>query len=48
VIPFCVVSQGGRIRGQAGFFDPDERLQELSAQGDHLERLNAIMDFELI
>jgi transposase, IS5 family len=35
------------MRGQAGLFDVDERLKELSAQGDHLERLNALVDFEL-
>ncbi len=35
------------MRGQAGFFDVDERLQELSAKGDDLERLKAIIDFEL-
>ncbi len=35
------------MRGQAGFFDVDERLKDLSAKGDHLERLNAIIDFEL-
>ena len=35
------------MRGQAGFFDLDERLKELSAKGDQLERLNAIVDFEL-
>jgi IS5 family transposase len=35
------------MRGQAGFFDVDERLKELSAKGDHLERLTAIIDFEL-
>ena len=35
------------MQGQAGFFDMDERLKELSAKGDHLERLNAIIDFEL-
>src|SRR5215207_11313522 len=34
------------MRGQAGFFDLDERLKELSAKGDDLERLNAIVDFE--
>ncbi len=32
--------------GQAGFFDVEERLKELSAKGDDLERLNAIVDFE--
>src|SRR5690349_23241270 len=35
------------MRGQAGFFDVDERLKELSAKGDDLERLNGIVDFEL-
>ncbi len=35
------------MRGQAGFFDVDERLKELSAKGDALERLNGIVDFEL-
>ena len=34
------------MRGQTGFFDVDERLKELSAKGDALERLNAIVDFE--
>jgi IS5 family transposase len=35
------------MRGQAGFFDIDERLRQLSAKGDSLERLYAIVDFEL-
>src|ERR671912_2022630 len=35
------------MRGQAGFFDLDERLKELAAKGDHLERLSAIVNFEL-
>ena len=35
------------MRGQAGFFDVDERLKELSAKGDQLERLSAIVNFEL-
>ncbi len=35
------------MRGQAGFFDLADRLKELSAKGDHLERLSAIVDFEL-
>ena len=30
-----------------GFFDVDDRLAELSAKGDDLERLNALVDFEL-
>lgn len=34
------------MAGQPGFFDVDERLKELSAKGDALERLNAIVDFE--
>ena len=32
---------------QAGFFDVDERLAGLSAAGDPLERLSAVVDFEL-
>src|ERR1700745_859895 len=36
-----------RMWGQTGFFDIDERLRELSAKGDELERLNALVDFEL-
>jgi hypothetical protein len=35
------------MRGQAGFFDIDERLKELSAKGDSLERLNGVVAFEL-
>ena len=35
------------MRGQGGFFDVDDRLKELSAKGDDLERLNAIIDFEV-
>ena len=35
------------MRGQAGFFDLDERLKELSAKGDALERLGTIVNFEL-
>src|SRR5215469_6202699 len=35
------------MRGQSGFFDVEERLKELSAKGDELERLNAVVDFEL-
>ena len=33
--------------GQPGFFDSDERLQALSAAGDPLERLAAVLDFEV-
>ena len=32
---------------QPGFFDTDERLRALSAAGDPLERLRAVVDFEL-
>jgi len=35
------------MRGQGGFFDVEERLKELSAKGDDLERLNTIVNFEL-
>ena len=35
------------MRGQAGFFDVDERLRQISAKGDSQERLNAVIDFEL-
>ena len=35
------------MRGQAGFFDIEERLKELSAKGDTLEPLNGLVDFEL-
>jgi transposase, IS5 family len=35
------------MRGEPRFFDVDERLKELSAKGDDLERLNAIVDFEI-
>ena len=33
--------------GQPGFFDVEERLAALSAAGDPLERLGAVVDFEL-
>lgn len=35
------------MRRQPGFFDVDERVKELSAKGDALERLSRIADFEL-
>ena len=35
------------MSGQPGFFDTDERLRALSAAGDPLERLSAVVDFEL-
>ena len=30
-----------------GFFDLDDRLAELSAKGDGLERVQALVDFEM-
>jgi hypothetical protein len=35
------------MAGQPGFFDADERLRALSASGDPLDRLWAVVDFEL-
>src|SRR6201986_1217058 len=35
------------MAGQPGFFDVEDRLKQLSAKGDSLERLNAVVDFEL-
>jgi transposase, IS5 family len=35
------------MRGQPGWFDLDERYAVLSAAGDPLERLVAVVDFEL-
>jgi len=32
---------------QPGFWSVDDRLRELSAQGDPLEKLQEIVDFEL-
>ena len=32
---------------QPGFFDLEDRLARLSAKGDELERLAAVVDFEL-
>jgi len=32
--------------GQGGFFDAEERLRWLSASGDPLERLRAVVEFE--
>jgi hypothetical protein len=34
------------MSGQAGFFDAEERLRWLSASGDPLERLRAVVEFE--
>ena len=37
----------GWMVGQPGFFDVAERLKDISAKGDDLERLNQIVDFEV-
>ena len=37
----------GAYGGAAGLFHPDERYAALSASGDPLERLAAVVDFEL-
>ena len=34
------------MRGQDGFFEVEERLNELLVKGDDLARLNAIVDFK--
>jgi IS5 family transposase len=34
------------MAGQAGLFDAEERLRWLSASGDPLARLRAVVDFE--
>ena len=34
------------MAGQPGFFGVEERLKQLSAKGDSLERLNAVVDFD--
>ena len=35
------------MKGQAGFWDIEHRLAELSAEGDPLEPLSATVDFEI-
>lgn len=35
------------MRGQRGFWDVEDRLKELSAEGDPLEKLSATVDFEM-
>jgi hypothetical protein len=35
------------MAGQGGFFDLDERLAALSRAGDRMERLAAVVDWEL-
>src|SRR5215210_5550551 len=38
--------EAGRMGRQPGFFDMADRLRELSAKGDGLERIAALVDFE--
>jgi hypothetical protein len=47
MIPWCGQGLERGMRGHAGFFDFDERLKELSAKGDALERLSGLVEFEL-
>ena len=47
MIPSMVGLRDFAMRGQSGFFEVEERLKELSAKGDDLARLNAIVDFEV-
>ena len=35
------------MQGQRGFWDVEDRLKQLSAEGDPLEKLNATVDFEM-
>jgi IS5 family transposase len=42
-----MVSEAGMAGRQSGFWDVEERLRELSAQGDPLEKLTATVDFEI-
>ena len=35
------------MQGQSGFWDVEDRLKELSAEGDPLEKLAATVDFEM-
>jgi hypothetical protein len=37
-----------RMRGQEGFFDVDERLKQLSAKGDSLERLKTSKNLAIL
>jgi transposase, IS5 family len=35
------------MQGPAGFWEVSDRLEELSAEGDPLEKLSATVDFEI-
>ena len=47
VIRWTGFALGDANAGSDWVFDIDERLRELSAKGDELERLNTLVDFEL-
>jgi len=38
---------GANMQGQRGFWDVEDRLKQLSAQGDPLEKLSGTVDFEI-
>jgi hypothetical protein len=40
----CHEGSAGMAKGKGGFFEVDARLAELSAKGDDLERVNALVD----
>jgi hypothetical protein len=42
-----MASEAGMSGGQPGFWDVQDRLRELSAQGDPLEKLAATVDFKI-
>jgi transposase, IS5 family len=42
-----MASEAGMVGRQPGFWDVEERLRELSAQGDPLEKLTATVDFQI-
>ena len=48
LVPFTVLQEDvDMTKGAPGFFDVGERLAKLSAKGDDLQRVNALVDFEL-
>jgi hypothetical protein len=47
LIHFADAVAEAEMAGQPGFFDLSDRYEALSAAGDPLERLSAVVDFEL-
>jgi hypothetical protein len=47
MIPSLWITMGTGMAEQRGFFDLDERYAALSKAGDPLERLAAVVDFEM-